>query len=242
MRYAIFSDIHANLEATEALIKGLGLEAVDFNICLGDLVGYGANPNQCIQQIRDFANITIAGNHDWAAIDKFSIEYFNDWAAQAILWTKRQLSPENICYLQSLGLIYENDDLICVHGSLDQPQEFNYIFDFDQARQTFLLMPKTLCFIGHSHSAGIFIQTKEGGIYYQHRTPLQLEQDSKYIINVGSVGQPRNGDKRVSFCIYDSQSKELILKRLDYDIATSQKKIISAGLPPMLAMRLSSGR
>ena len=242
MRWAIFSDIHSNLEALEVVIKAYKSEAIDIYLCLGDIVGYGANPAECVQITRDIAQIIIAGNHDWATAGLFSLEYFNDWAKQAVLWTQKRINLTIHNFLASLRLIYENEDFVLVHGSLYQPEAFNYMLDFFQASRTFALMRKAICFLGHTHSAGIFIQDEEGRIDYQREERLKLKEGNRYIVNVGSVGQPRDGNNKASFCVYDTQRREILIKRIDYDIKSAQEKILACGLPQFLAARLSGGR
>jgi predicted phosphodiesterase len=242
MRWGIFSDIHSNLEALEAVIKAYKSEGIDIYLCLGDIVGYGANPVECIQIIRDTAQITIAGNHDWAVAGLFSLEYFNNWAKEAVLWTQKNVNLANRNFLSSLRLTNEFEDLILVHGSLDQPDEFNYVTGILEASQTFVLMNKPICFLGHTHSGGIFIQDKEGRIDYQREAKFKLKEGYRYIVNVGSVGQPRDGNNKASFCIYDTQRQEVMIKRIGYDIKSAQEKILNSGLPSFLATRLSRGR
>mgnify|MGYP000038160429 CR=1 FL=1 len=242
MRWGIFSDVHSNLEAFQAVIKAYESQGIDSYLCLGDVVGYGANPAECIKLTRDIARITIAGNHDWAVAGLFSLDYFNEWAKQAVLWTQRRINSADLSFLSSLGLVYEDEDFVIVHGTLNSPEEFDYLLDTFQARQNFRLMKKRLCFIGHTHSAGIFIQDKEGRIDYQREEELKLQEGCRYIVNVGSVGQPRDGSSKASFCIYDSSKQEIFIKRIPYDVESAQKKIIVAGLPSFLAARLSTGR
>ena len=242
MRWGIFSDIHSNLEALQAVIKAYKSEGIDEYLCLGDVVGYGANPAECIEATKDITQIIIAGNHDWAVAGLFSLEYFNDWAKQAVIWTQKKIDSAERNFLASLRLIYENEDFILVHGSLDQPGEFNYMTDSQRASQTFALMKKTICFLGHTHSADIFIQDKEGRIDYQREARLKLKEGYRYIVNVGSVGQPRDDNNKASLCIYDTAKGEVLIKRVSYDIKSAQEKIVVAGLPPFLAARLSMGR
>lgn len=242
MRWGIFSDIHSNLEALEAVIKAYKSERIDIYLCLGDIVGYGANPIECIQITKDIAQIIIAGNHDWAVAGLFSLEYFNVWARQAALWTQQIIDLANRNFLASLKLIHENEDLVMVHGSLNQPEEFNYMTDFTEASQTFALMAKPICFLGHTHAVGVFIRDKEGKLDYQTDVRLKLKENHQYIVNVGSVGQPRDGINQASFCIYDTERKEVLIKRVSYDIKTAQRKILANGLPQFLAARLSTGR
>ncbi|MCM8800438.1 MAG: metallophosphatase family protein [Candidatus Omnitrophica bacterium] len=241
MRYGIFSDVHANLEALKAVLCAYKKENIDIYLCIGDVVGYGADPNECVELVKKTAMITVAGNHDWASVDLFPVDYFNPQAKQAILWTKDNLSEQSRYFLESLKPVYKNKDLILVHGTLENPAEFDYMLDGYTANVTFQLMDTHLCFVGHSHIAGIFIQDQAKRIYYQEVNHLKLEDKSKYIINVGSVGQPRDGNPSSAYCIYDTDKKEIFIKRVDYDIQTAYTKILTAGLPKSLAERILVG-
>jgi predicted phosphodiesterase len=242
MRYGIFSDIHANLEAFRAVIKVYATESIDEFLCLGDIVGYAANPCECLQEVRTLTKINIAGNHDWAGADLFSVDYFNPLAKEAILWTSSLLSNSEKRFLKSLPLVFQNQVLTLVHGSLDAPGDFNYLVDAYAARQTFKFLKTQICFVGHSHVAGIFLFDTQGFISYREENRLTLKAGYKYIVNVGSIGQPRDDDPAAAYCIYDTDKKTVEIKRISYDILTARKKIISAGLPRFLADRLLSGR
>jgi len=242
MRYGIFADVHSNLEALERVLGAYKEESIDKYLCAGDVVGYAANPHECIEKIKTPVMVTVAGNHDWAMVDLFSVDYFNPVARQAILWTRDNLDEETRYFLGSLTLLYKNEDLTLVHGTLHQPGDFNYMADSYAARETFRLLETNVCFLGHSHIAGIFIKYKDGRIDYQADTPLNLEDGRKYIVNAGSVGQPRDGNPKAAYCIYDTGKKEIQIKRISYDIKAASRKIIDAGLPPFLGERLFLGR
>ena len=242
MRWAIFSDIHANKQAAEAVIKAYKSEGIDSYLCLGDIVGYGADPTECIRLVKHSCDIVLAGNHDWAAAGLFSSEYFNTWARQAVVWTQSKISPAEREFLASLRLVYNDHNLASVHGELTCPGRFDYITDCFQASNTFALMRQSICFIGHTHQAGIFVQDNQAGVYYQKETSVKLRPGLRYIVDVGSVGQPRDGNNKASFCIYDTERQEVLLKRVSYDIVSAQKKIVSCGLPHFLASRLFEGR
>lgn len=242
MRYGIFSDIHANLEALERVIEAYKKERIDRYLCVGDIVGYAANPCECIEKVKELVSVIVAGNHDWASVGKISIEYFNSLAKKAILWTERNLSYEDKQFLSSLSLIYKKDkEFTLVHGTLDKPEKFDYCLSLSSAQGVFSLLETELCFIGHTHHPGVFIEEK-GKISYMAKSRFTILKDNRYIINVGSVGQPRDANPQACFCIYDTEQKLIELRRLDYDIKTTQDKILSRGLPPFLAMRLSIGK
>lgn len=241
MRYAIFSDIHSNLEAFQAVIEAYKKERIDRYLCIGDVVGYASNPNECIEKIEGLAASCIAGNHDWAAADLFSIEYFNPEAAEAIVWTKRHLIDKSNYFLENLKLTYKNNDFVLAHGTLENPQDFNYMTDAYAAGKSFELLENNICFVGHTHTPGIFMKDAGGGITYFQRSAIEIKENNRYIINVGSVGQPRDGDNRAAYCVYDTDKKKVTVERIGYDIQTARKKIIKAGLPKFLADRLLSG-
>lgn len=242
MRYGIFSDVHANLEALEAVAKSLKAEQIDRYFCIGDLVGYGANPNECVDKVRSLAALSVAGNHDWASVNLFSMKYFNPEAADAILWTRQRLNPESTNFLEALKLIFLNEDFTLAHGTLDNPQEFNYLLDGFSAWETFQLLKTKVCFIGHTHIPLVFIKDKSDEVYIEKDDIINLAEDKTYIINAGSVGQPRDGNPQASYCIFDTQDKEVRIKRVSYDFKKARKKIIDAGLPKFLGDRLLSGK
>lgn len=241
MRYGIFSDIHSNLEALDAVIRAFREEGIDEYLCIGDIVGYAASPNECIENVRALNQVTVAGNHDRASVGLFSADYFNQFARDAVLWTGRVLDEGGKSFLEGLPLTYKNSDLTLVHGTLDEPEDFNYMTDAHTAQKTFELLKTEVCFIGHTHVPGIF---RESGnrIEYQEDCNTQIKKGSRYIINVGSVGQPRDGDPRAAYCIYDSDARTVRIKRTDYDISSARDKIIAAGLPRFLGERLLAGR
>jgi len=242
MRYGIFSDIHSNIEALIAVLDAYKKESIDKYLCVGDVVGYATNPKECIDKVKDIAAITIAGNHDWASVKLFSLDYFNPVAGEAIYWTRRNIDETSRYFLESLKLIYKNEDLTLVHGTLDNPRDFNYMIDGYIAEETFRLLETNICFVGHTHVAGIFIKDKNQRIHYREDKSIDISLENKYIINAGSVGQPRDGDPNAVYCIYDTDKKEVQIKRIDYDIEATRKKIIDAGLPKRLGDRLLIGR
>jgi len=242
MRYGIFSDVHSNLEALDTILDAYRKEAIDTYLCVGDIVGYAANPKECIGKVKEIAMITVAGNHDWAAVNLFSVDYFNPVACEAIFWTRRNLDNPDRYFLESLKLVYRNEDLTLVHGTLDNPRDFNYMTDGYIAWETFRLLETNICFVGHSHVAGMFIKDKDDRISYREDNSIDIEKEKKYIINVGSVGQPRDGNTKACYSIYDTDKKEIQIKRISYDVQTTRKKIIDAGLPRFLGDRLVMGR
>jgi len=240
MRYGIFSDVHSNLEALQEAAKWYNHQNIDKYIFLGDIVGYGANPCETISLLKELNPTSIAGNHDWVSIGKFDINYFNPYAKEAVLWTERMLKKEQREFLHTLPLIYEEQSFICVHGSLFEPQDFNYILAPQDALLNFKIMKKKICFIGHSHCAEAYI-LKNDKLFYSKDIRIDLKSENKYIINVGSVGQPRDKDNRLCICIYDDSIDVVIFNRLEYNIKKAANKILNVGLPSILANRLYTG-
>jgi predicted phosphodiesterase len=242
MRYGIFADIHSNLEAFESVIAAYKNESIDQYLCVGDIVGYAANPNECLRIVNALAAVSVAGNHDWASVDLFPSDYFNPVAKEAVFWTKRNLDKDSVSFLSSLKLIYQNEELSLVHSSLNDPKDFLYMFDEPAAKESLCLLTAKVCFVGHTHIAGAFIQDMGGRIDYRQADSFDIEEENKYIINVGSIGQPRDHDPKAAYCVYDSSKKKVEIKRIDYNIDSTRKKIIDAGLPHFLGDRLLIGR
>ncbi|RJO65603.1 MAG: metallophosphoesterase [Candidatus Omnitrophota bacterium] len=243
MKYGIFSDVHGNLEALEAVIAAYQGESIDRYLCVGDVVGYGADPCKCIEKIKSLIPVTVvAGNHDWASIDLFSVAYFNPQAAKAIEWTRRELDTAAEVFLRSLPLVHTEEVFTLVHGSLDSPHDFNYIIDGYNAEQTFIRMQTAVCFVGHSHVAGVFVKDATDRLSYLSEYPIEIKKGNHYLINVGSVGQPRDGNPRACYCVFDTDSRKLDIRRAAYNIRSARGKIIKAGLPRFLGDRLLAGQ
>jgi len=240
-RYAIFSDIHSNIEALDAAL-GL-LRADDELLCLGDIVGYGPNPNECVAKIRDRATAVVLGNHDVAAIDNFGLAYFNPAAREAMKWTQRVIDEESKAWLNSLGYEFRMPEFLLVHGA--PKNYFEYILDKPGAARAFAATDAPIIFIGHTHIAEYYGLDAEGAISHKHLQQggeLILTPGVRYIVNVGSVGQPRDLNPRASFGLFDSETRTVNIVRFDYPIARVQEKIVSAHLPEALARRLLVGR
>jgi len=241
----MLSDIHGNLEALDAVLEALADERIDRYLCLGDVVGYGANPNECLDRIIGLTSDVIAGNHDHAAIGRLDIATFNRYAAEAALWTRRQLTPAGRRYLGTLPYTWRKDDLFAVHASPANPEDWIYLTSHWLTDEAFDAMPGdiALCVVGHTHTPGIFEKRATADRSRQIAAPeVGMDPECRYIVNVGSVGQPRDGDPRAAYCIYDTAEKRAEIVRVAYDLETAQRKIRDAGLPEMLADRLESGR
>ncbi|MDD5044774.1 MAG: metallophosphoesterase family protein [Candidatus Omnitrophica bacterium] len=242
MRYGIFSDVHANIEALDAVTETYKTEGIDKYLCIGDIIGYAASPRECLARVFALAEGTVAGNHDFACAGLFNIDNLNPVAREAILWTAAQLGPGEKTRLKSLELTYQNEDLTLVHGSLSEPEQFYYLFEEGLARDSFAVQKTAVCFIGHTHIPATFVTDEHKNISYTRNNLIEIKPGNKYIINVGSVGQPRDGNPKACFCIYDTDKQSVSIKRAAYDIKKTQGKIIDAGLPGYLAERLSLGR
>ncbi len=241
MRVAIISDIHGNLEALQTVLDHIKTQNVDEIICLGDVIGYGANPNECAETVRAVCKGTVAGNHDFAVTDKTDISYFNPFAKQAVLWTREQLKPENFHFIANLPLHIYEDERIYVHATPSNPAAWGYIMSNLEALKEFSFFARKVCFIGHSHYP-VVIEYKDTRCQFIRPSEVHFEPEKRYIINVGSVGQPRDGDPRAGYVVYDAATKCVQYHRLDYDMAATQRKIREAGLPEVLAERLALGK
>ena len=240
MRYGIISDIHGNKEALEVAVGHLESAGIDRFICVGDIVGYGADPDQCLDIVKELTDDIVAGNHDHAAVGLTDIENFNQHAKIAVLWTSEQLTAEHKDSIKSFPMTLQLDGALVVHSTPFHPEKWFYLLTHFQFVAAFQQFTEQLCFIGHSHQPLVF---EKGN---QHTGPLKgetfsLVDGSRYIVNVGSIGQPRDRDPRLSCCIYDSTEKTVELIRLEYDVALAQEKIREAGLPDYLAQRLAHG-
>jgi diadenosine tetraphosphatase ApaH/serine/threonine PP2A family protein phosphatase len=241
MRYAIISDVHGNVESLE---RALSLVAADDEIlALGDIVGYGPNPNECIALLRQRVKHAVLGNHDLAALENFGVEYFNDAARAAIAWTQTVLSEESRAWLNGLSYEIRYPEFLMVHGA--PVNYFEYILDKRTAAKAFALTDAPLVFIGHTHIAEYWVQEPDGSVghrHMQHGGTLKFEDGRRYIVDVGSIGQPRDLNPEASFVFYDPQQRTVEWVRYPYPISDVQEKIHHAHLPEYLAMRLESGR
>ncbi|MEW6409445.1 MAG: metallophosphoesterase family protein, partial [Nitrospirota bacterium] len=237
MRYAIISDIHSNIEALNSVLRDIESEKVDDIFFLGDAVGYGPDPNLCIDEIRGGCRIIIAGNHDHGAVGLTDISTFNPYARIAVEWTAEQLTSWNKAFLLNLPLTatHKKGDIIFVHSTPKMPHEWNYIFTMWDAYDNFAYFSEKICFVGHSHRPVIIIHQENDILLREEKT--SIEDNRRYIINVGSVGQPRDGNPDASYAIYDTEKSVLEIKRVPYNFAETQKKMRNAGLPAYLIER-----
>jgi len=252
-RYAIFSDVHGNGDALEAFIDHSRGQKAEVYLCLGDVVGYGAEPCFCLEKVRELCasgaapgsdSVILLGNHDEAAASGEVLE-MNRHAASALLWTRNQLSEEELEELASMPLTFElGDDLLLVHSSPCRPGDWNYVFNLRDMEVAFEHFSQKLCCIGHTHVPFV-AQSIDGQLpVLLHEEKVKMNTavaESAYLVNVGSVGQPRDRDPRGCYVIYDSDQGILERYRFEYDISSAQRKIRQAGLPDLLADRLALG-
>jgi diadenosine tetraphosphatase ApaH/serine/threonine PP2A family protein phosphatase len=239
-RVGIFSDIHGNMHALQSVLSELEKEEVDFTLCCGDVVGYGGNPNECVEVLRERQIPTIAGNHDFAALNLVDITYFNDIAREAIVWTRQEMKPENMDWLKELPLSIEVEDMLFVHASPNNPESWNYIITMGQARIGFQYFGQRVCFIGHSHTPFI-VENNDGELSCPETPQIKMRENCRYLVNVGSVGQPRDRHPDACYAIYDREARTVEIRRVGYDMAGAQNSILSNGLPTELAERLAFG-
>jgi predicted phosphodiesterase len=240
MRFAIFSDIHSNLEALEAILADANERRCTHFVCLGDVVGYNANPHECVERVRGMDCPIVKGNHDEQASLSKSSRDFNELAEHAISWTRDHLTEEDKEWLRELCLQQPVGDFTIVHATLDTPGQWSYVFNTLDAAASFTYQHTAVCFFGHTHVPMAFV--RDEGIRRVKMEHLRIDPAKKYFINVGSVGQPRDGDWRAAYGIYDVDANDVEQRRVPYDVQTAQEKMIKAGLPPLLAKRLAIGR
>lgn len=247
MRCLVISDIHANLAAFEAVLQDVSKRRLQYDIvwCLGDVVGYGPDPNECIGLLRTLPHICLAGNHDWAVLGKLGIETFHENAAFVVEWTRSQLSKENLNYLRARPEQDVQGDYLLVHASPREPI-WEYVLDVSVAEENFGYLPTMCALVGHTHVPAMFV--KDGHTHAVHvtvpspSTPTSLKRGSHYIVNPGGVGQPRDGDPRAAYALLDTQALIWTQHRVEYAIKRTQDRMRSAGFPSRLIERLDYGR
>jgi predicted phosphodiesterase len=240
MRFAIIADIHGNLEALQVVLADIKEQKCTHYACLGDVVGYGPNPKECLDIIRGMNMPCVKGNHDEYCSVQQATDGFNPAAAEAVLWTRNQLTEDDKQWLRDLKYVRMVTSFTIVHATLDGPQRWGYVFDKLAAAASFTYQNTAMCFFGHTHVPVAFMRDSmvRGGTYSKFKT----EAGKKYFINVGAVGQPRDGNPKASYVVYDVHEGTIEIRRLDYDIPAVQAKIRAAGLPERLAERLAYGK
>ncbi|MBC8327238.1 MAG: metallophosphoesterase family protein [Planctomycetes bacterium] len=239
---AILGDLHANLSALEAVKAVLDLEEVSELYCVGDLVGYGPRPNEVLEFVREHGVRSVAGNHDWALLGRIDASYFNPYAQAALEWTRAKISKANANFLEELPLRIDEECFSIFHGALPEPEAFNYLQSFPAARASLADFEAPIGFCGHTHVPMNFIERPgEAELEWHFQSDWHLGQDERAVVNVGSVGQPRDENPQAPVCVYEVGSRHLRLLRTPYNIAEEQKLIRKAGLPPILGDRLMHG-
>lgn len=240
-KIAVIGDIHANIDALEAVLDDARSQGVSEWLCVGDVVGYNACPNECVQAIRALGCPVVCGNHDHYCAYNESLAEFHPIAAAVVEWTRDCLAPENAVWLRSLPYSVVKKGITLVHSTLDEPERWGYVFDAVDAEPSFFYQRTQICFHGHTHVPVVF--EKKGDEVLQHEPgTLKFSLGSRYFVNVGSVGQSRDGDRRASYCIYDTATRSIEFRRVLYDVEAAQERIRSVGLPERLALRLAQGR
>ncbi len=244
MRFAFISDIHANLEALEAVLDDIGTQNIDEVICLGDIVGYGANPNECCELISSRAPVTLLGNHDAAAVDQLSTQHFNIHAKIAIEWTSKNLKKENQAFLDALPFKATKPSMTLVHATPYEPNMWYYITSLEEAAFNCQFFDTQLCFVGHTHIPIVIVLDKDKELYVHQDSSIHLDEveGGRLLINVGSVGQPRDRNPKSCYGIFDNDTGEFIYRRVAYDIDKTQAKMKKIKMPEFLITRLQDGR
>ena len=242
-KYGILGDIHANLSALETALAGMEQRGVDVFLSVGDVVGYGAAPGECIRLLQEREVVTVLGNHDAACAEILDDMHFNPYARAAVAWTRAHLGPEEIAWLRRLPLKALLDDCEVAHGTIHRPELFDYMLSVTDAEPSLDVLERPVGFVGHSHVPLTVMRFADlpGQTAYSFEPRVDLSQTSKAVVNVGSVGQPRDEDSRTAFAIYDAETRSVEIHRTEYDIDREASRIRSAGLPEVLAERLHLG-
>ncbi|MCE9612754.1 MAG: metallophosphatase family protein [Lentisphaerae bacterium] len=239
-RYAILGDIHSNWPALEAVMTDAFAQNVTQFLCVGDVVGYNAEPVRCLETIMELGCVTVMGNHDQYCSSSAPLDDFHPLAAEVVRWTRNQLNDQHLTFLRDLKFVRRVAGFTLVHSTLDMPEKWGYVFDALEADANFNYQSTALCFHGHTHVPVVFERQKT--VHRMHFSRLQLQLGTRYFINVGSVGQPRDGDPRSAYAVFDPQLKTVELRRVPYDVEATQAGIRNAGLPERLARRLVFGK
>ncbi len=242
MRFALLSDIHGNLEALTAVLADAKQQNIDKIHSLGDVVGYGCNPVECIKLVEQTCDIRLMGNHEFLALGLADESKYNPAALESITWTQERLGDYDMSILEKYKMDASDGEFYFVHASPFKPSEWNYILNVNQAVQAFENLQQRVCFCGHSHVPMIFLENPEGPPRQKTGHDILMDPDYRYIINVGSTGQPRDNDPRACYVIVDSETDDLCYRRVEYDYKYTQEKMVAASIPDVLIKRLAIGR
>ncbi len=245
MRIGILGDVHSNMEALTAVVGAMRREGVEQWVQVGDVVGYGPEPSACIDLVRDLDCVVCMGNHDAAVVGLLDTTYFNNFARAAIEWTRENVRPQDLDWLRNLPLVVRRETYTVVHGTLHLPEQFGYVISPVEAMDSIARQETLFCFVGHSHVPAIYMQRDDGSrdldVLYQSEAEADVRGYRRVLVNVGSVGQPRDEDPRAAYAVVDTEARTACIRRVAYNIAGVQRKIRRAGLPEMLANRLALG-
>ncbi len=242
MRYGVFGDIHGNLHALRAVLKAYESERIDTYLCTGDLVGYGAYPKECINIVRELCAHVVAGNHDFAVCGRLTLEFFNSYAKSAVLWTREALSEEDLAYLRALPLMMQvNDSVTLAHATVYDAHTFDYIQTQYDAHLSLQELGTPCGFVGHSHIP-ITFALKNEVVSWTMEPVIDLDTCEKVLVNVGSVGQPRDENPMAAYSILDTEERKIWIKRVSYDIDGAVAAIAENKLPDILGERLRLGK
>lgn len=243
MRLLVLGDIHGNLEALSAVVADARAKGYDRAVSVGDVVGYGADPSACLDLLREIGAGIVLGNHDQAVLGTLPLEGFNEYARAAVEWTAARLSALETAFLGTFPYVIREEGYAVSHGTLHRPEEYRYLLTEAEAAASLEVLDRPVCFLGHTHLP-VWVRTARDreGLEISVSDPAPVEPGRPVLVNVGSVGQPRDGDPRTAYCLYDSGTRQAVLHRIPYDLETTGRKIREAGLPAILADRLKVGR
>jgi len=242
LRYGIFGDIHGNLHALEAVLRAYETEGIDSYLCTGDLVGYGAFPRECIERTRAVCQHIVAGNHDFAVCEKLTLEFFNSYAKSAVLWTREALTKEDLEYLHALPITVAVDsDVTLAHATIYDAHAFDYIQTQYDAHLSLQELRTACGFVGHSHIP-ISFYLRDGVVGWTMEGTIDLDACDKVLVNVGSVGQPRDENPKAAYAVYDTEERKVWIKRVNYDVEAAIRAIEKNRLPRILGERLRLGK
>jgi len=242
VQLALISDIHANLEALTAVLDHCQSQGAERIICLGDVIGYGANPVECLELVSKQCDLTLMGNHEYAALGLVSTQSYNEVARTATEWTRNMLDDHDLELLADLPMEHSQDDMFFVHSSPFEPDRWHYIVSPESALLAFQHLEEQICFFGHSHVPMVFEENPRGLPYCYPGESFVIKPEKRYLVNTGSVGQPRDNDPRASYVMVDTEAREVLFHRLAYDISATQQRMAQAELPEALISRLAVGR